>query len=281
MSGTVDKKLVCRQFQRAAATYDSQAMIQHRVADYLLAMLAENCCKPLERALEIGCCTGLLSRKLIAARPEIAELVLNDLVEDFAVPAGTLSGPLFVRFLAGDIETLALPGAFDLVISSSTFHWLHDFDGLLQKLAAQMTPGACLVFSMYGSDNLREIKQLTGIGLEYFSLAEVEDMVQQYFTLDRSDQAREIFYFPGSMDILNHLRMTGVNAVNREPWTPGRLQRFTREYHNLFSDLKGVKLTYHPLYLVAHRSPVPHRKNPEKIVPVSLRSTPEPGWKRS
>jgi len=253
MSGRVDKNLVYRQFQRAAATYDSQAMIQHRVAVHLLAMLAENRRNPLERALEIGCCTGLLSRKLIAARPEIAELVLNDLVEDFSVPAGTLSGPLYVRFLPGDIETIALPGIFDLVISSSTFHWLHDLDGLLQKLAAQMTPGACLAFSMYGPDNLQEIRELSGIGLDYFSLVEVENMVHKYFTLDRSDQQREVFYFPSPMDIVNHLRMTGVNAVNREPWTPGRLQRFTREYQHLFSDLKGVRLTYHPLYLVAHR----------------------------
>jgi len=252
MNGKVDKNLVSRQFQRAAATYDCQAMIQHRVADHLLAMLVENCRRELDRVLEIGCCTGLLSRKLIKARPDISELVLNDLVEDFAGPAGNLSGPLFIRFLAGDIETIALPGPFDLVLSSSTFHWLHDLPGLLAKLAENMTPGGCLAFSIYGPENLREIRQLSGIGLDYFSLEEVEEMVGQYFTLDQSSQKEERFSFATPMDILNHLRQTGVNAVKREPWSPGRLQRFTREYQRLFSDSRGVYLTYHPLYIMAH-----------------------------
>jgi len=249
----VDKELVRRQFQRAAASYDNQAMIQHRVANHLLAMLAPHCKKDIHKVLEIGCCTGLLTRKLLARYPQIMELVLNDLVEDFAVQAGSLSEPLFINFLAGDIETIALPGPFDLIISSSTFHWVHNLPGLLKKLAANLAPGASLAFSMYGPDNLQEIRQLTGIGLDYFSLEQVQAMVAEYFTLDQSDQQRETFHFATPMEVLNHLRLTGVNAVSRKPWTRGRLQHFNREYQTRFSDGGEVRLTYHPLYLVAHR----------------------------
>ncbi len=249
----INKQRVQQTFQRAAASYESQAMIQHRVADHLLGLLDCHGGKEIHRVLEIGCCTGLLTRKLVEQCNEIYELVLNDLVEGFAVQAGSQIGIPAISFLAGDIETMPLSGPFDLIISSSTFHWLHDLEGLLKKLAAHMAPGAILAFSMYGPDNLQEIRQLTGIGLDYFSLQEVQAMVSKHFTLDHSDQQREVFHFATPMEVLNHLRMTGVNAVSSKPWTHRRLQRFKDEYTEKFSDDQGVRLTYHPLYLLAHR----------------------------
>ena len=249
----IDKKRVQQTFQRAANSYDDQAMIQHRVADHLLELLDCQNKKEIHRVLEIGCCTGLLTRKLAGQCGEIGELVLNDLVETFAVQAGDVAGIPAIRFLAGDIETMPLSGPFDLVISSSTFHWVNDLESLLKKLADTMAPDALLAFSMYGPDNLEEIRELTGIGLDYFSLQEVQAMVDKHFTLDHGDQQREVFHFADPMDILDHLRSTGVNAVSSKPWTPRRLQRFKDEYVQKFSDVQGVHLTYHPLYLVAHR----------------------------
>jgi malonyl-ACP O-methyltransferase BioC len=249
----IDKQRLRQSFQRAADSYDNQAMIQHRVADHLLSLLERHGRREIYRVLEIGCCTGLLTRKLVEQHSEIMELVLNDLVESFAVQAGNLTGIPAISFLAGDIETMPLSGSFDLIISSSTFHWVHDLERLLKKLAAHLAPGALLAFSMYGPDNLEEIRELTGIGLDYFNLQAVEGMLAQHFTLDHSEQQREVFHFATPMDILDHLRQTGVNAVSCTPWTQRRLQRFKNDYRKKFSDEQGVRLTYHPLYLVAHR----------------------------
>lgn len=249
----IDKRRIQHAFLRAADSYDDQAMIQHRVADRLLGMLDRCAGQKIHRVLEIGCCTGLLTRKLTAQYSEIYELTLNDLVESFAVQAGNQTGIPAIRFLAGDIETISLSGPYDLVISSSTFHWLHDLDGLLKKLANSMETGAVLAFSMYGPDNLLEIRQLTGIGLNYFPLQEVQAMVSKHFTLDQGDQQREIFHFATPLEVLSHLRRTGVTGVSTKPWTQRRLQRFINEYCEQFSDDQGVRLTYHPLYITAHR----------------------------
>ncbi|MEA2114945.1 MAG: malonyl-ACP O-methyltransferase BioC [Thermodesulfobacteriota bacterium] len=249
----IDKERVRQSFQRAAASYDSQAMIQHRVADHLLGLLNCHDRKEIHRVLEIGCCTGLLTRKLVEQCSDILELVLNDLVEGFAAQAGNQAGIPAISFLAGDIETIPLTGPFDLIISSSTFHWLHDLEGLLIKLADNLAPGAILAFSMYGPDNLQEIRQLTGIGLDYFSLQQVQAMVSKYFTLDYSDQQQEVFHFTSPREVLTHLRGTGVNAVSIKAWTRRRLQRFNREYSEKFSDGRKVRLSYHPLYIIAHR----------------------------
>lgn len=249
----IDKQLVCRQFRRAADSYDDQAIIQHRVADRLLALAARHVGNKPVRVLEIGCCTGLLTRRLLDSGINISTLALNDLMPDFAERLNPSIPSAEVTFLPGDIETTPLSGTFDLIISSSTFHWLDDLDGLLEKLASSLSPEGTLAFSLYGPDNLREIKKLTDVGLDYLSLPQIAAIVSKYYTLDHSGQQREVFYFSEPTDVLGHLRQTGVNAVSRTPWNRMRLQRFCREYRLRFSVDQSVRLTYHPLYFTAHR----------------------------
>ncbi|CAK8712079.1 MAG: malonyl-CoA O-methyltransferase [Candidatus Electronema aureum] len=252
MPQCIDKQLLCRQFQRAANSYEQQALIQQRTAEHLLDLLAQHGgTTPPQRVLEIGCCTGLLTRRLIERVKGMKELVLNDIVPDFAARMNIAALAPSIRLLPGDIENLPLPGTFNLIISSSTFHWLHDLDHLLAQLAVALEPSGTLAFSLYGPDNLREIDELTGIGLEYLSLPEIETIVRRHFKLLHSSSQQEILYFTSPQEVLHHLRQTGVNAINRSPWSRTRLQHFSAEYRQRFSTASGVSLTYQPLYFVA------------------------------
>ncbi len=257
----IDKHFVCRQFRRAAASYDRQATIQHRVADRLLALTAQytNQQPQALSVLEIGCCTGLLTSKLLNSNIKVRSLVLNDLMPDFAerLPQDLTVGEPSINklsFLPGDIEKLPLPGPFDLIISSSTFHWLDDLEQTLDKLLAALHPGGVLAFSLYGPDNLPEIKELTGVGLDYLSLSEITSMLEKRCLLEESHQDKEVFLFPKPRDVLNHLRQTGVNSINRKPWTRQELHSFCLEYTKRFQVDQAVRLTYNPLYFVARRS---------------------------
>ena len=250
----IDKQFVCRQFRRAAASYDRQATIQHRVADRLLGMLVPYVKPEPLRVLEIGCCTGLLTGKLLQSAIKVESLLLNDLMPDFAerLPRNLAVDEL--GFLPGDIERLFLPDSFDLIISSSTFHWLCDLERTLVKLLAALRPGGILAFSLYGPGNLPEIRELTGVGLDYLPLPTIASMLEHRCILEEQHQEKEIFLFSGPRDILNHLRQTGVNAIDRRPWTRQELQIFCREYEKRFYMDRSVRLTYHPLYFVARRS---------------------------
>ncbi len=249
----VDKDLLCQQFRRAAASYERQAVIQRRTAERLLDLLAQHCVRPPQQVLEIGCCTGLLTRRLVTRFSGIRELTLNDLVPDFASRLDLAGLGPAVRLLPGDIETLPLPGSFDLIVSSSTFHWLDDLDRLLAKLTLSLRPGGLLAFSLYGPENLREIRALTGIGLRYRSLAEIAASLRQRFTLLHSGGELETLRFASPQDALRHLRQTGVNALSRSPWSRARLEQFCAEYRRRFSADGGVALSYHPLYFIARR----------------------------
>jgi malonyl-ACP O-methyltransferase BioC len=249
MPQSIDKLLLCRQFQRAAASYEGQALVQRQAAERLLDLLSQHNGGPFLRALEIGCGTGLLTRRLLARFSGIEELTLNDLTPDFASRVNAPSPAL--RFLPGDIETLPLPGSFDLIISSSVLHWIKSLDSLLDKLAAHLRPGGRLAFSLYGPENLREIRALTGLGLQYRSQAEVEAAVRRRFRLLRSSAQTEALHFASPLDVLRHLRETGVNALSRELWSRARLKEFCAEYRARFSADSGVVLTYHPICCVA------------------------------
>ncbi len=259
----IDKQLVCRQFRRAAASYDRQATIQHRVADRLLTMTARYMSQRPLRVLEIGCCTGLLTKKILKnSKINISSLVLNDLIPDFAkqLPKDIYQPYQSINklsFLPGDIEQLSLPGSFDLIISSSTLHWLDDLQQTLTKLLDALHPQGILAFSLYGPENLPEIKELTGVSLHYLSLHEIASILEKQGLLLESSQEKEVFLFSTPWDVLQHLRQTGVNAIHRTPWTRKELRTFCQEYSKQFSMTsvdQAVRLTYHPLYFIARPS---------------------------
>ncbi|MDH3329053.1 MAG: methyltransferase domain-containing protein, partial [Desulfobulbaceae bacterium] len=179
---TLNKDRIKKRFARAAATYDNQAVIQLKVADRLLTLLARHAALPPKKVLEIGCCTGLLTSQLAEQYSGLTMLYANDLVPAFQqIVANRVAGNVNLDFLEGDIETVALPVDIDLVISSSTFHWLNDLSSLFSRLAEHMTPQGTLAFAMYSKNNLWELREITGIGLHYYGLDELKRLVSQYF----------------------------------------------------------------------------------------------------
>jgi malonyl-ACP O-methyltransferase BioC len=253
---TTDKQLIQTRFQRAAGTYDRQALIQHRVGSKLLFLLSDQMGTGPKKILEIGCCTGLLTGEIVQQYPDITLLHVNDLVPSFEdrIQSRFQKMGCDFRFLPGDIEQIRLPEQYDLIISSSTFHWLHDLGSLLTRLQQHLQPGGILAFSLYGPDNLAEIRHITGTGLDYLDLATVTSLLPDGLRYLCSEEHLEHFFYSDPMSVLEHLRQTGVNAIDVRPWTRTRLQQFVREYSELFMTDKGLRLTYHPMYVIAGKA---------------------------
>ena len=145
-----------------------------------------------------------------------------------------------------------MPCRYDLIISSSTLQWVHDLPRLCRKLAAHLTPDGVLALALYGRENLREIRAVTGLGLRYMDLEQLMAVVGTEFELRAAEQSRETLWFPDPISVLHHLRATGVNAIGQQrTWTRRQLNGFLAEYGQRFSGPRGVHLTYHPMYIVA------------------------------
>ncbi len=246
-----EKEKIRRHFAGAAKTYDQYAIVQQKTARRLLTMIGEAVETAPEYILEVGCCTGYLTRNLVTMFPEVKLFDVNDLVDEFSKKVLSLGSSINMRFLPGDIEKIELPEKYDLICSSSTFHWLHDLQALFLKLRAHLRPGGMMAFSMYGPENLREIRKITGKGLDYISLVHVRKMLEGSFEVISAEESLKSIIFPNPVTVQDHLRKTGVNALAQPGWNRERQKRFSLAYQRCFSTDNGVTLTYHSMYFIA------------------------------
>ncbi|ENU34732.1 malonyl-ACP O-methyltransferase BioC [Acinetobacter parvus] len=247
---SIDKVLVAQRFAKAGQSYIEQAVVQKQISAQLFEYLKAYCPKTFDSVLEIGCGSGNLTH-LFQTHFQFDQLFLNDLYKDVDQHFSTIKN---IAWLIGDIEQLTLPQSLDAVISSSALQWMTDLPKLLHRIHDALKPNAYFGFSTFGSDNLTEIKQLTGQGLNYISLEFLKrQLEQQNFEILLIQQDHKQVYFDHPKSVLQHLKATGVTATAKSHrWTKQSLQHFYSDYQQFHVE-QGFRLTYHPIYVIARR----------------------------
>ena len=247
---SIDKALVAQRFAKAGQSYVEHAVVQKQISAQLFKYLKVYCPQNLASVLEIGCGSGNLTH-LFHSYFQVDQLFLNDLYADVDQHFSTIEN---IAWLIGDIEQLHLPQSLDAVISSSALQWMTDLPTLLHRIHDALKPNAYFGFSTFGSDNLTEIKQLTGQGLNYISLEFLKrQLEQQNFEVLFIEQEVKQIYFDHPKSVLQHLKATGVTATAKSHrWTKQSLQKFYADYQQFYGE-QGFSLTYHPIYVIARR----------------------------
>ena len=249
-----DKSLIRKRFARSLKTYTDNASVQHRIANRLMSELIETAGANYQRICEIGCGTGLFT-SLISEKLKYEHLYLNDLVEDCSFVADKYSN---CDFFSGDIETIdSLPTDIDLVVSNAVFQWFHDMPATLAKIADIMQPGSVLAFSTFGTDNLLEVSSITGSSLEYLPICDLKEIISENFEVISCYEKWYFLEFESPVDVLKHLKQTGVTAISNQSWTKSDMTSFCSQYQDKFSTDKGVVLSYHPVIVVALKKEQP------------------------
>lgn len=249
----IDKAEIKHRFRRSVGSYEEHASVQRKIADYLFRLLARFLDYPPQRVLEIGCGTGLFTRRL-RERIQPAGLYVNDLVEEMCLQTAERCRLPLTHCLAGDIEERVIPGSFDLMVSASTFQWFARPVETLEKLAAHLEPGGLLAFSTFGPRNMAELRPFAGNVLQYLSGRELTAFLSSRFEILCFEEQCEQLYFAGAVDVLRHLKKTGVNATGSSVfWTKATLQQFACCYEKEGAD-ERFPLTYHPMYFVCRKT---------------------------
>ncbi|MGB3212669.1 MAG: malonyl-ACP O-methyltransferase BioC [Desulforhopalus sp.] len=250
----LDKLLIADSFKASAATYEDNATVQKEIGQRIINFLEGYESINYSRVLEIGCCTGILTRQLVTRR-EVETIYLNDIVEEFCVKTGEriVKNVKRVEHLPGDIEQCILPGNLGLVLSSATFQWISDLPALLKTIYSALQDGGFLVFSIFGPGTMKEISALTGRGLHYHSREHLTEMLQEYFRITSLLKEERTIYFPSVREVLHHIRRTGVGGLGRSRWLPGKFKEFEKQYTARFATDKGFPVTYASTFVVAKK----------------------------
>lgn len=237
----MNKSLIHSRFAKTLSSYDENAKIQKIMAKKLLDYSDKNY---YPKILEIGCGTGFLTG-IVSNKIKWDCYTAVDIVEECRNYISEINPK--ITFIDADIEEYLKNSTekFDLIISNAALQWVNSFEKTIRDLNSKLNPNGHLIFSTFGKENFREIYSLLGTGLEYYSSEEIKDIFKD---LDISTEEEiHILGFSTPKEVLKHLKLTGVNAIESKAWTKSDLSSFEKGYSNL-CPIRPT-LTYNPIYI--------------------------------
>lgn len=254
----MDKALIKKRFSRARTTYLHEASVQHHIArqmnNAIQSFIPENCRK---KVLEIGCGTGTFTR-IYLRESETEKLILNDICtnvitefDDIITQKKTLAD---ICFISGDAESLDFPHGMDMITSCSAIQWFENPLYFMRNCINTLNDNGFLAVSTFGPENMKEIKQITHKSLPYIPLETIIHSLKDVYDIIYSSEEKLTLRFESPVDVLKHLKKTGVNGISSEVWTKGRLNEFSENYRKQFTDsTNGIPLTYNPIYIICRK----------------------------
>lgn len=223
-------------FKKAKSSYNLSAKAQAIMRLKIARMLKNTGISYFKRVFEFGAGQdelGFILRKKIKFDEFISSDINNyDLKFDDSK----------IRFLQLDMN-LPLPkdmGKFDLIISNACLQWLNAKD-VLPRLIELLNHGGILLIGTFGVRNLHEVRELTGLGLDYICIDELKNILSPLSHL-KMDSEDIVLKFDSAKELFLHLKKSGVNTLSNNFYlSKSILKRCDIEFKN--------SLTYEAVYI--------------------------------
>ena len=257
----LERRAVALAFHRASQSYESAARLQNTVREELLSRLDGVNLAPLS-VLDLGAGTGIATARL-KQRYRKAQVVAADIAPGMLHEARRHSRfwrP--IRRVAADALRLPFKAqSFDLVFSSLMFQWCDVPDLAFAEVQRVLKPGGLLLFSSFGPETLRELRQSWAGVDDAVHVNQFIDMLDLGGALQRSgfaepvlDVDRHVLSYANAPALMHELKAIGAHNVNagRQRTLTGRHRfgRMVAAYETLRTPI-GLPATYEVVYAAA------------------------------
>ena len=169
---TLDKRLLRRAFEQAAASYEQSAVLQREVCNRMFSRLEYIKYIP-DTILDAGSGTGYGTSKLAARYPAATMLAIDIALTmhtyaresiTAAIPGWQRWLPFIkrrsMRYVCADIEQLPLSDAsVGMIWSNLAIQWCNDLKLTFSEAQRALRAGGLFMFSTFGPDTLKELRQ--------------------------------------------------------------------------------------------------------------------------
>ncbi len=261
----VNKSQVRQHFSLHAREYDRYARVQAKVAARLAEQLPD-CVRGGALGLEVGCGTGMLSRRVLQRFPDLS-LILTDLAHGMS----QYSQEQFPASPVCDADAANLPfieQSLDLVVTSSVYQWLNDLPNAFGEVARVLKPGGLFAIALFGEKTLFELRDAhqsalgsrPSHGQNFPTLELVRTSLGDRFDLQLLSSENEIEWHPTVQDLFRSLKKIGAqNASESRPQGLASrrvIGRMIDVYQQQFGGQNGIPATYEVIYMLASRKDV-------------------------
>ncbi len=260
----IDKKMMRRAFSRAATSYDASAVLQREVCTRMLERLDYIKLKPA-RLLDAGSGTGWGGRQLAEKYPE-AQVISLDIAMGMLQAAHGRAGWWQKLFggkrqwpVCADVEALPLAAnSLELVWSNLALQWCNDLPATFVELNRVLKTEGLLMFSTFGPDTLKELRQAFS-GVDDYShlnrFADMHDIGDMLMQAGFAEPVMDMEYLTLTYDDVRGV-LQDLKAIGAHNATAGRGQglmgknawaRLLENYEKLRRDGK-LPATYEVVY---------------------------------
>jgi len=265
---------LARRYRRFARAYGELDPVPREIGRRLESHLDPMRIHP-HRIVDLGCGNGADIRALERRYPK-SRVTGLDLVADFLAEARRKDQPWFKparATLCADLSRMPIAdGAVDLLYANLSLLWPTSWQNTLAEFRRVLGPGGLLLFSAFGPDTLRELREHAARADGFLQVHEFADMHDLGDQLSQSGYRGVVMeaehltvYYPTLRALLHELRIIG--AGNRLPHRPrgllgkARFEGLRQHYERLRTD-QGLPVTLEVIYA--------HAWTPEARVSVAV-----------
>ncbi len=237
----LDPKTIKKHFQKSIDKYVKNAVVQRIMAEKLAVAIPE---LAYENILEIGTGAALLTEKLSTLN--FKTFYANDLVDKSEIYVKKNIPQ--AKFFGGDFRRIKFGQKFDLIASNAAFQWFEDVEKVFDLCSNYLKKDGILAFSTFSPENFKEFKEISGLSLDYKTEEELSSALSKKFEVISFENFEHKMYFNNPLQILAHMKNTGVNSLSERKWGIKEVKEFCEEYKSKYPDLC---LTYSPMIVIA------------------------------